>query len=174
MSHRAPEFIDPVVGVRQWSAGPWRGPWPERPADEPILLWPFTGGEPWPPDEDMVAKCQRTAGHAPPVYDCGCGLWAFHSLKELSERYSWTGGGLMTDMGTISGVVSGWGEVIPYDNGWRSEVARVEALFYHPAFKPGLYQPVDIRGLAATYGADVIPLHAFDDYCERRGFVRLG
>jgi hypothetical protein len=150
-----PDYSTCWAGVRDWTVDPAG------------VLYPLTGGGPWPQDKDMIAEChsatRRHPNEFPPVEGCGCGLWAFYSPLEIVNRHD------ALDHYGISGLISAWGGIVPYGNGFRAECARVEAIFDHPAMP----QPLTLskRAIADAYGADVISPLYFDDYCERRGFI---
>jgi hypothetical protein len=159
-----PDYARCWAGVRQWHLSYHPS------ALQRALLSPLTGGEDWPHNEDMIAQCRgggsRHPDEFPPVQRCGCGLWAFYSPMSI---VNWQG--TLDGVNVVSGLVSAWGGIIPYANGFRAECARVEAIFDHPAMTAGASLPISKQAIADTYGADVISPLYFDDYCDRRGFI---
>lgn len=56
-----------------------------------------------------------------PVPECGCGLYAFWSLEDLTEQY-------MMHTGSITGIVMAWGRVLPGSNGFLAQYMMPVAL----------------------------------------------
>lgn len=127
-----------VLGFREW----------------PITkdgLGAVTGRAPWVPGVN-VADCEHRNGHdpgqdgtligfylsskgeviephVPPSAECGCGLYAWHTLDGVldyhHQRSMWSlveGKAL-----TIYGAIAGWGRTYAHRDGWRAEKARILA-----------------------------------------------
>lgn len=127
-----------VLGFREW----------------PITkdgLGAVTGRAPWVPGVN-VADCEHRNGHGPrqdgtligfylsskgeviephvpPSAECGCGLYAWHTLDGVldyhHQRSMWSlveGKAL-----TIYGAIAGWGRTYAHRDGWRAEKARILA-----------------------------------------------
>lgn len=146
-------------------------------------LWPVTkdglgaatGRAPWVPGVN-TASCEHSRGrkevrepiyhsllekgippHSAPGVECGCGLYAWHtldSLKNYEEQLSTLiRGGGRGDL-SIYGAVAGWGRTIAHKSGWRAEKARVLAF--------AVREDTDfVRGLgsllADMYGVPLVP-----------------
>lgn len=72
-----------------------------------------------PYDEWLASHQQRK--HQAPDAECGCGLYAWHTLDMLKSKQS-------GDQRTIYGAVAGWGKVFAHNTGWRAEKARILAV----------------------------------------------
>lgn len=61
--------------------------------------------------------------HEAPHRDCGCGIHAFYDVGSVSpSTLPWSSGEAVT------GLIVGWGEVIPHPDGFRCSKARICAL----------------------------------------------
>jgi hypothetical protein len=128
------------------------------------LLWANAILEPWPTGEEYAASCAGSPGHAPPVYTCMCGIWAFHNARLLAE----SGYGI-EDPRHVSGVVSAAGKVVLHDFGWRAQRARVEAIFADGA--PDEVLPVSRTEIAVVYDIPVIDSEDYVALCQERGLI---
>jgi hypothetical protein len=104
----APDFVEPVVGFRQW-----------RLVDR-VLTSPFSH-EQW-LRAQLRARCQ-VGGHDPtgaPAKGCSCGIYAYYDpCPRLASAAT-------PDF--VGGVVVVWGRVEVHATGLRAEYARVVAL----------------------------------------------
>jgi hypothetical protein len=104
----APDFIEPVIGFRQWRLV----------GDE---LRSLACDERW-PEPTRVARC-LVADHgdeAPPVADCTCGIYAWYVPRPRTAS-----------AGTpdyVSGAVVLWGGIELHITGMRAERCRIVAL----------------------------------------------
>jgi hypothetical protein len=113
----APDLIEPLVGYRAWRIANGR------------LLSPYVPCR-W-AGRVLHAECHDAnrallhgkgwleAPHESPHPDCRCGIYAYHrpGLRTYFGEHYW-----------CEGVISAWGRVVVYADGWRAEHARVEAL----------------------------------------------
>jgi hypothetical protein len=113
----------------------------------------------------MIATCEKGHGEGefPPVEGCGCGLWAFYSPLGILRYHH-----RLEDFGTVSGLVTGWGKILPFANGWRAECGRIEAIFDHSLLDTPLLPTK--QAIAKAYGADILDPTEYDQYCLDRGF----
>lgn len=152
-----PDHWRPLAGCRQWLV--------QQTPNGPRLS-PLAAPGVWPADEDMIATCEK-AHHDeeefPPAEGCMCGIWAFHSPLGILRWHQ-----VLEGPATVSGLVSGWGKILPFSNGWRAECARVEAIFDHSLLDTPLLATK--QAIAEAYGADIIPPTEYDEYCLERGF----
>ncbi len=75
-----------------------------------------------------IARCRRTPLHSAPVDRCRCGIYSFRSLQVLREQYE-PGNYLVA-------VVALEGQTLAGSKGWRSQAARVVALWVEPGALP--------------------------------------
>jgi hypothetical protein len=152
----APDHIRPIAGVRTWRVAP--NLWSRMGG----LLWASAMMEPWTTGEDHVAHCHMDPTHVPPVEGCTCGVYAYYDpLLVISGR------GSLEDPRHVSGIVSGWGEILLHDSGWRAQLGRVEALFDHPLM-PEVELPIPKEEIAAAYGAEIIYPIDYEEFCRKR------
>lgn len=139
----------------------------------PEGLGAATGRAPWVPGVN-VADCQHRNGtaatdarfiyepavgpHDPPSRDCGCGLYAWHTLTRLAvydeqRRMNALFGGSGREL-RVFGAVAGWGRVITHRDGWRAEKARVLA-FAVKEDTPFMRHLGDM--LKGMYGVPLVP-----------------
>ncbi|SDI77318.1 hypothetical protein SAMN05444157_0090 [Frankineae bacterium MT45] len=83
-------------------------------------LFPVGGSDaPWTPGKN-TARCIRGNSHDAPATDCTCGFYAYLDPAWITQRHGITG--------TITAVVSCWGQLIAGSRGVRAEFARIAAL----------------------------------------------
>lgn len=87
-----------------------------------------------------TADCDRqvsgtTGEHLAPAPGCTCGIWAFGSLQALRESD-------LGEQGTVVGVISCHGQVVPATLGLRAQHATVDALWLAPEVDDGLRREV--------------------------------
>jgi hypothetical protein len=160
---RAPDYTNCVAAVRIWRVAPtlW--------AQLGGLLWAPAMREPWATGEEYYASCQSNPDHVPGE-GCGCGLYAFYSPAMARAGGYWVPGrGQSLYNRVLAGVIGAAGDMELCEHGMRTERATVEAIFDDGAPDPELPMP---RGeLAAAYGAEVIGVGEYEDFCGRRGMV---
>jgi hypothetical protein len=106
---KIPDVPEPLLGFRSWA-------WDTA---HRVLTSVVKFGTAWPPGKDLHATCQHsTHPAADPVCTCG-----FYAATDIGHAAPYTG------LGNAFGLVYGWGEhVVPADNGFRAEYARVAAI----------------------------------------------
>jgi hypothetical protein len=156
-----PDYIQRIAGVRTWRVAPTM--WARMGG----LLWASAMLEPWTTGEDHVAHCHHDPGHVPPADGCACGVYAYYTpMSVLWHR------GSLEDPYHVSGVVSGWDEMLLLEHGWRAQFGRVEALFDHPLM-PEVELPIPKEEIAEAYGAEIISPIDYDEFCQRRNLVLI-
>jgi hypothetical protein len=128
----APDFIEPLVGFRNWRV------------DGDLLVSPYTPVV-W-REAVMCASCLGE-GHRAPHPSCGCGLSAY---REPQTRFA------TTDFRGVSGIVSLWGRVEVHADHVRAEYARVEALAVYSGWSER--HRAAVTSIAAQLGADLVDL----------------
>lgn len=88
--------------------------------------------------------------HEAPVPDCGCGIWALSDPRDLLDRFPCIYSASPSLNTYIYGVVHLWGRVIPGDDGWRAQHARIVGLM------PRTWRDVETRRIARQYGVRVL------------------
>ncbi|SOD71616.1 hypothetical protein SAMN05892883_1111 [Jatrophihabitans sp. GAS493] len=102
-------------------------------------LFPVGGSDaPWSPGKN-TARCIRGFSHDAPATDCTCGFYAYLDPAWITQRTGITG--------TVTAVVSCWGQLIAGSRGVRAEFSRIEAL----------YLPVDVPREVVAEVASVHP-----------------
>jgi hypothetical protein len=168
----APDYIQPVAGVRIWRVAP------NLLSQHMGLLWGPGVREPWPTGKEMVASCDdEYCEHEPPRDDCGCGLYAFYDVTGAIAGDYWPKAHRPFFDRLVAGVLAGTGDVVLHEWGFRAERGRVAAIFgaaelggnIHGAPDKELPLPREI--IADAYGAELIAVPDYQDFCERQGFV---
>lgn len=155
----APDYLQAIAGCRAWMVAP--NLWSQMGG----ILWATAQVEPWKTGEDIVAHCHVNPDHVPPVEDCACGIYAYyHPLALLWHRQSFE------DSIHVTGVVSGWGDVLLHESGFRAQCARVEAIFDHHLM-PHVELPITKEEIAEAYGAEVIAPTEYEEFCQSRDLV---
>jgi hypothetical protein len=166
----APDYFQPVAGVRIWRVAP------NLLSQYMGLLWGPGAREPWPTGKEHRARCGfdnvgTSTNHEPPGKWCGCGLYAFYTPQLAEEGGYWP---IPKDYGQlynrlVGGVLAGTGDIELHEWGFRAEKGRVAALFTTGAPDEELPLPREI--IADAYGAELIAVEDYEDFCARRGFV---
>lgn len=104
---RAPDFVEPLIGYRQWSLH-------DDALWSPFVEYMWARGV-------NVAACVSTAGHLDPApaHDCACGL---HAWYRPCPRLGYATPDL------IGGAVAMWGAVELHASGMRAQFATIVAL----------------------------------------------
>lgn len=130
--------LEPVTGAR-W----WRMTLPKLtglPGDAdrnwPRALLRGQKGYLWEPGRN-TAVCFATGGiprtdHDVPDDDCGCGFWAYWDLQEHD-----IGGSTGAFTENICGIIQGTGRVLVGERGFRSQYAKIVALYLPFQIMPG-------------------------------------
>lgn len=87
--------------------------------------------------------------HRAPLKECRCGLHAHYTAQQLAAS--------VLVGGDIAALVSCWGVVVPYAEGFRAEYGRIHAL-------SDPYQRSTSRMVAETYGVPLV--ESLSDLCE--------
>lgn len=165
-----PDYIQPVAGVRIWRVAP------NLLAQHMGLLWGPGAREPWPTGKEHYAKCglegeePNHTDHSPPVEGCSCGFYAFYTPALAIGGGYWPSadyGQLYNRL--VAGVMSASGDVALHEWGFKTERARVAALFTTGAADEELPLPREI--IADAYGVPVIEADDFFEFCEQEGLV---
>ncbi len=160
----APDYVGLVAGVRTWRLANtmWAkmGGW----------LWSFSMTDCWRKSEEWKeAECQL--GHRIPGDECGCGIWAFHSLPALERELGGVlvpariRGGLDT-FEYAAGVIGAGGDIIDCTDGFRAQYAQVLAIFED-------HLPPSKEEIAASYGCPTIRFDEYDSFCDELRLIRL-
>jgi hypothetical protein len=159
----APDYVNPVAGVRLWRAAPtlW--------AQLGGLLWAPNMKEPWPTGEEYVATCPAAPDHTPPQRDCSCGIYAFYSPVLAEEWGYWPQEGAPLFNRLLVGVVGAAGEVVLHERGLLAARVSVEAIFTNGASDSEL--PIPRKEIASAYGAELIYSQDYEAFCAERGLI---
>lgn len=163
---QVPDYINRVAGVRIWRVAPnlW--------AQLRGLLWGPGMKEPWVTGEEYVATCSRSPDHVPPTEGCSCGIYAFYTPDLAIEGGYWTYPGDALYNRLVAGVVSVAGDVALHEWGMKAHRASIEVIFTTGAADEEL--PIPRSELAVAYGAEVIDVQDFEEFCAERGLILLG
>jgi len=156
----APDYTHCVAGVRTWRVAP------NLAARLGDLLWSSSMLDAWPVGQELVAVCHR-GGHVPPDEGCKCGVNAWYGV-ELG--YADSAG--LEDPRHVTGVVSGSGDIVLFEHGWRAARGRVEAIFHDPAL-PQIALPVSKKEIAVAYGAAIIAPRDYEAFCLEHKLVLI-
>jgi hypothetical protein len=140
----APDYVDPLVGWRVWTAA--RG---GRRFRLLSVVYPSL----WTPNAPLVSTCLRgrmlwRRGHEAPSWNCDCGIYAARdagTAAEFLRRFPNKGGNLR-----VIGRVRLWGRVVESAGGWRASHAYPDEL-YVPTAGSRLADPGEV-------------VHDLDDY----------
>jgi hypothetical protein len=104
---RAPDFVEPLIGYRQWSLH-------DDALWSPFVAYMWARGV-------NVADCASADGHLDPApaHDCACGL---HAWYRPCPRLGYA------TPDHIGGAVAMWGEVELHASGMRAQFATIVAL----------------------------------------------
>lgn len=108
---RVPDYLEPLVGLRQWEFDAEAGT-----LDSPLSRIPATAWD----GGAVTASCKR-ADHSAPQANCQCGLYSVNGFRHLPQNHRHPGE-------WVVGMVEQWGTVELHPTGMRSEYARVVAL----------------------------------------------
>ncbi len=160
----AEPVAQPIVGFRRWGARHGAlysgifvaGRFMPNPALR--MVAPRVRPVPWPPAEDLVAKCFALGGHDAPQRDCSCGFAAYYALP-LEPG--------MPAPEAVWGVIAAWGHVVECEHGFRAQFARPLALLKR-RYPDDLYE----RGRRLENVADgyAIPLLERDELIAYAGW----
>jgi hypothetical protein len=148
----APDAIQPIRAWRVW-AGAATG-------DGLVELRSLTdaaGRTRWPVGEALHARCMR-GRHPAPSTECSCGIYAHRSRGAALAHARAT-------PGSIVGEVELWGRVIEHEHGYRSEYARIRALWVPvapapcPAEQHNVTETLAQRRCLSGYGVDTGLIH---------------
>lgn len=116
----------PIIGWRTWHAIDKEWPFYVDGVDKAGLYSLARGGYRW-EDGINAAKCgggglsgEGETNHAVPDAYCTCGFYAWHNHDQVEATCA---------VGEITGLIEGAGRVIWGARGWRSEKARIVAVF---------------------------------------------
>jgi hypothetical protein len=148
----APDAIQPIRAWRVW-AGSAMG-------DGTVELRSLTDAARrtcWPVGEALHARCMR-GRHPAPSIECSCGIYAHRSRGAAVAHARAT-------PGSIVGEVELWGRVIEHEHGYRSEYARIRALWVPvapapcPAEQHNVTEALAQRRSLSGYGVDTGLIH---------------
>ena len=148
----APDAIEPIRAWRVW-AGSAMG-------DGTVELRSLTDAARrthWPVGEALHARCMR-GRHPAPSAECSCGIYAHRSRGAALAHARAT-------PGSIVGEVELWGRVIEHEHGYRSEYARIRALWVPvapapcPAEQHNVTEALAQRRSLSGYGVDTGLIH---------------
>jgi hypothetical protein len=159
----APDYIQPVVGVRIWRVAP------NLLSQHMGLLWGPGAREPWPTGRGHKATCEDP-DHDPPEDGCGCGLYAFYTPQLAASGRYWPtpeDGWLYNRL--VAGVMGASGNIALHEWGFKAEKGRVAALFTAGAADEELPLPREI--IADAYGVPLIETEDYFGFCGREGLM---
>jgi hypothetical protein len=145
---KVPDVAEPLLGFRSWV---WDGA-------HKMLTSVVASGTMWAPGKDQRAICTHGGRKAHPAADpeCTCGIYAAADIPAAAPY---------TGVSNCFGLVYGWGEhVVPADNGFRAEYARIAAIF--EVVREISLEPSHLRRIAKLYGVPLIRPHSLnvEDY----------
>jgi len=148
----APDAIQAIRAWRVWAAA--------ATADGVVELRSLTDAARrtrWPVGAALQARCMR-ARHPAPSTECSCGIYAHRSRGAALAHARAT-------PGSIVGEVELWGRVIEHEHGYRSEYARIRALWVPVALAPcpaeqhNVTEALAQRRSLSEYGVDTGLIH---------------
>lgn len=142
---RVPDVAEPLLGFRSWV---WDGA-------HKTLTSVAKSGTSWPPGKDMHAECAH-GRHPAADPKCTCGIYATADIATAAQY---------TGVGNCFGLIYGWGDhVVPTDNGFRAEFARIAAIF--AVVREVSMDAPDPRRIARLYGVPLLVPHSLnvEDY----------
>jgi hypothetical protein len=138
---RVPDVAEPLLGFRSWV---WD-------AAHRVLTSVVQSGTMWAPGKDQHAVCPH-AKHPAADPDCTCGIYAAADIPAAAPY---------TGVGNCFGLVWGWGDhVVPADNGFRAEFARIAAIF--AVVREVSLEPGHLRRIAQRYGVPLLVPHSLE------------
>jgi hypothetical protein len=160
---QAPDYVDPVAGVRIWRVAPnlW--------AQLGGLLWAPSVKEPWPVGEEYVATCSSHPDHAPPQDGCTCGIYGYYSPELALQGGYWPQEGAPLYNRLVCGVVGATGEILLHGYGLLASKVKVEAIFTDGA--PDAELPIPRQEIADAYDAALIDSTDYEAFCNERGLI---
>ena len=180
MSEKAPDFPQTRLAFRSWQLD--RAAMAVRSLNAPVGSKPSwiakamaSPAGNWPYGKPLEATCVLSARkpkdgeepHGPvPATDCTCGVYATTDLEVIN--------GYLGHYAPILGVVELGGRVIPADQGYRAQYARVAAILL---IDEALTEPHHLlRELAEAYRVRAVVPHSADpeDYREVAGMPTVG
>lgn len=126
--------IEPIVGLREFGL--------YMDGNDPVLV--SFNGTPWPAYEALYASCGNNplSAHDAPDRECQCGIYAWREDHDHPRG-----------VGSITGEVYLWGDVLICDYGYRAEVSYPKSLHIE---NPATRSAMRVRdGLADMYGVTV-------------------
>lgn len=154
MTDERPLLIDCVVGYREWILLDW-------------VLQPTAAQRwPWHPGVNQ-ARCDRAdSRHTAPHHDCGCGLYARHTITDVQYR-PYGANWLYAQVPYALGAVAVWGDIEVHHHGLRGQYAQVLALAWHEDW-PGEINEL-VRRAAGFYDVPVVHLDELETHAHRHG-----
>jgi len=152
----APDYVQPVIGWRTWSAVV---------RDNETRLSSVIQRSLWPRGAPLFASCRCARWsiwpwsrnrHDAPALDCGCGIYA--ASLNVVRRYL---PAVLADsvLVRVIGRVALWGVVYEHDQGWRASAAYPKSLFVPVSDLRAVNAERIVSDLAA-YGVPVRAVHA--------------
>jgi hypothetical protein len=136
-----PDVAEPLIGFRSWV-------WDSA---HKVLTSVVKSGTAWPPGKDLHAICPRSK-HPAADPRCTCGIYA---ATDIGHAAPYTG------FGNVFGLALGWGEhVVPADNGFRAEYARIAAIF--AVVREVSMEEPHLARIAKLYGVPLITPHSVE------------
>lgn len=99
--------------------------------------------------EHYAAYLEARHGDAPSKH-CSCGVWALADPELLFARFPCRYHTIVSSNTHVYGVVHLWGRVIPGDDGWRAQHARIAG------FMPRTWLDRETRAIARQYGVPIL------------------
>lgn len=113
-----PDGIEPLLAIRGWRV--------KHKNDTKVvkddLLYPLSGTHPWESGVNRAVCIYAAARHAAPSESCGCGFWALSDPYNFRQEVV----GYNPD---VMGVIKMWGKIVIGSQGYRSEYAKIIALY---------------------------------------------
>jgi hypothetical protein len=136
-----PDVAEPLLGFRSWV-------WDSA---HKVLASVVKSGTAWPPGKDLHAICQRSK-HPAADPECVCGIYATTNIGHAAPY---------TGVGNAFGLVYGWGEhVVPADDGFRAEYARIAAIF--SVVRDVSLEKAHLARIAKLYGVPLLTPHSLE------------
>jgi hypothetical protein len=130
-----------TLGFRAWAWDPARQ----------LLVSPQHSDVTWLPGQDRMAECPRHKKHSPAQQGCSCGVYGAIEV-EAAAPYS--------GIGSVFGLVWGFGTVVPAERGFRAGLGRIAAIL---AVVPEVsLQPYVLWKIADLYRVPLLTPHTTD------------